>query len=130
MKKFAFGKFEVEFDALDLDFAKKLEELIDKADEKIAVLRKEAANIKMSDYIERYCNIIFEFFDEMFADKAENPTESMFGGKKSIEMCDSAFLTFVKAKDEAINEYQNKSKADLRLISKTPNRATRRAKKK
>ncbi len=119
MAEFKFGNFEKEFDALDLDFQTKVENLSEEMDTEIKKLKENAENIKMSEYLKGYCTAVFEFFEKLFDD--ENAANKMFGKSVNLGECDKAYLCFIEARNKAYKEYQTKAAGALKL-----NRAQRR----
>lgn len=107
MAEFKFGNFKGEFDALDFDFQKKIEDLSDKMGAEIGELTKNLDKIKMSDYIKGYCTAIFNFFEDLFDD--EDAANKMFGESVNIKDCDDAYLCFIEARKKAYAEYQSKA---------------------
>lgn len=122
MAEFKFGNFTKEIDVLDLDFQTKVENLSEKMSKKIDDLRKDTANVKMSEYIKGYCTAVFEFFEKLFDD--DDASNKMFGKSVNLGECDKAYLSFIEARSTAYKEYQTKIGSALKL-----NRAQRRNKK-
>ena len=122
MAEFKFGNFTKEFDVLDLDFQTNVENLSEEMSKKIDDLRKDTANIKMSEYIKGYCTAVFEFFEKLFDD--DDASNKMFGKSVNLGECDKAYLSFIEARNTAYKEYQTKIGSVLKL-----NRSQRRNKK-
>lgn len=107
---------ELECDVLEASTIRLVEKELQKVktiDEKINETESEA------DKVEKICNIMFDFFDNIFG---EGTAKKIFGDKVNLGLCMDAFAEFIDQKTE--QEKAFKAKAD----KYKPNRQSRRSK--
>ena len=106
---------ELELDLMDADIADKVEKAIKNIDEKEKNIKHEG--IGLGDIIRQQCNLIFDFFNEVFGSGTD---KKIFGDKTNYRECEDAFkqvIEYVAA--ETVNMQKSMTKY-------SPNRATRR----
>ncbi len=110
---------EVDFDFLDADDMEKFEE-----EAKIVVKKceeKEKQQMSYSQMIREQCQIINDFFNNVFG---EGMSVKMFGNKDNLKEHISAF-------EEIVKEKENQQKSIVSSLERyQPNRETRRSKRK
>ena len=113
---------EIDFNILDAEQVAKFEDELEKVSEKCK--NNKNKKMKLSEAIISECNIIEEFFDNVFE---EGISKKIFKGKKALDEHIEAFKNIV---DEKIRN-QSKLEQSLAEINQkySPNRATRRVKK-
>lgn len=105
-----------DLDILDADVAERYE----KAMNKLSESEVQSQKLSLADTIRRECNLVFDFFNEVFG---EGTDKTVFGTKVNYRICEGAFKEFI--------EYTNEQKKEIeKLASKySSNRADRRSKK-
>ncbi len=120
MTKFAFGDFEAEIDAMDMDFAEKYENAADALNKGYAKVPKDG---KMSEIIKQNAQLVFAFFDAVFG---EGAAKKVFGDKVNMRVCNEALLLLAKAYMQDRDESNNFVNTQIKELFPT-NRAQRRA---
>ncbi len=112
---------EVDFSFTDADCIERLENAAKKVKEKSELKDKE--EISLSKAIREECNIIDEFFDEVFGDGI---AEKIFKGKKDLQEHMELFTDIMNAKIETTKATQNLYDSLENKAKYMPNRETRR----
>lgn len=113
---------ELEFDFTDADDMQKLEEAVEKTQNKLNNINEKGR--KTSEVIREVCNYIFDCFNLIFG---EGTDKKIFGTKVSFDSCVKAFCDLKKARFEQESKLSDEINKVNSMYS--PNRATRRAKK-
>lgn len=111
MSVFTFGGFETEIDAADYDFTTRYEQCCLRTDERCRAIGKDGL---ASEYILAYCNIVFDFFNELFG---EGTAGKMFGGKTNLRVCDQALVAIAETMKADVSDLASESKANLSKIT-------------
>ena len=112
---------EVDFSFTDADDIEKFEKSLEVVKEKSAEYRKK--QLKMSEALRLECDIIDEFFDNIFG---EGISQELFKGNKDLQKRMELFKDITDAKNEATKSFQNLYD-NLEVRTKyMPNRETRR----
>lgn len=111
MAIFQFGKFKTEIDATDYTFQKTLETLYAKMEKQAAEIASEG---KASEYISKYCKIVFLFFDGMFGN---GTSDKMFGETRKNRACDDALFAFSTTIAKDMKQYRDSAKKRSKLLS-------------
>ena len=114
--KFTIMGEEFELDFLDANEMEHVEDALKKTNKKIQEAKY--VGLTQSQAIRKQCQIIFDFFDEVFG---EGTHKRIFKGKCNLAMALNAFGEVIKAKNNSVQE--------IRAIRDkySPNRAQRRA---
>lgn len=104
-----------DLDLLDADVADRYEKAINKLSES----EVQTEELSLADTIRRECNLVFDFFNEVFGDGTD---KKVFGTKVNYGICEAAFKEVI--------DYTSEQKKEIeKLASKyIPNRAARRTK--
>src|SRR5699024_5750846 len=86
---------ELEVNFLDADFMEKIENCCRKVSKRAEKGKTELKNLTLSQQIKAECQIIKDFFDEVFG---EGTSEKVFKGKNDLKLCLSAFQYLNEAK--------------------------------
>ena len=86
---------ELEVNFLDADFMEKIENCCKKVSKRAEKGKSELKNLTLSQQIKAECQIIKDFFDEVFG---EGTSEKVFKGKNYLKLCLSAFQDLIEAK--------------------------------
>ena len=99
--------YELEVDFTDADFIEKIEKYAKQVEENIEI--KKPKNISMAEYIRKECQIVRDFFDNVFE---AGTADKIFGNKYSLSICVSTFQQFIDAKlrqqeelEQIVNKY-------------------------
>ena len=95
---------EIDFDFYDANQMEKLEANMDKITKEINKVDK----IKQSQFINKFCTIIENGFDNIFG---EGVSKTIFKEKRNFKLCVQAFRDLVKARQEQEKEVGNEIKA-------------------
>lgn len=106
---------ELDFDLFDADTAEAYEEAVERVQEANANAPKGEA---LSQTIRRQCEIVFDFFDDLFGDGFHR---ELFGERTNLMECVDALAEFTAAVDA------QKAQLNEKISKYTPNRAARRA---
>lgn len=104
-----------DLDLMDADMAEKYENAIDNMQKKEK--EKKLEGLSISEVIRTECNIVFDFFNEIWG---EGTDKKIFGNKVNYGQCEKAFMQvidYTKAKTEEIKK---------RTIKYSSSRANRR----
>lgn len=114
--KFTIMGEEFELDFLDANEMEHVEDALKKTNKKIQEAKY--VGLTQSQAIRKQCQIIFDFFDEVFG---EGTHKRIFKGKCNLAQAINSFAEFIDAKNKSANE--------IRAITDkySPNRAQRRA---
>lgn len=112
---------EVEFSFTDADCVERLENASKKVKEKSELKGKEEKSL--SEAIREECEIIEEFFDEVFG---EGISEKIFQGKKDLQEHMALFTDIINAKIEATKTTQNLYDTLENKAKYMPNKETKR----
>lgn len=112
---------EVDFSFTDADCIERLENATKKIKEKADIGEKE--ELSLSESIRRECEILNDFFDEIFG---EGTTEKIFKGKKDIKEYMELFMDIMNEKIEMTKATQNLYDSLEQKAKYMPNRETRR----
>lgn len=116
---------EVDFSFTDADCIERLENATKKIKEKADIGEKE--ELSLSESIRRECEILNEFFDEVFG---EGTTEKIFKGKKDIKEYMELFMDIMNEKIEMTKTTQNLYDSLEQKAKYMPNRDAGRYNKK
>ena len=115
------GNIDVDFSFTDADDIEKFEKALEVVKEKSAEYQKK--QLKMSEALRLECDIIDEFFDNIFG---EGISQELFKGNKDLQKRMELFKDITDAKNEATKSFQNLYD-NLEVRTKyMPNRETRR----
>ena len=104
---------ELEVNFFEAEFMEKVENCCKKVAEQAEESKKTLKDLTFAEQIKGECQIIKDFFDEIFGD---GTALKLFGEKNDLMLCLSAFQELVEAKVKSQNEFNS-------LVSKySPNR--------
>lgn len=99
--------YELEVDFTDADFIEKIEKYAKQVEQNVETKKPE--NISMAEYIRKECQIVRDFFDNVFE---AGTADKIFGNKYSLSICISTFQQFIDAKlrqqeelEQIVNKY-------------------------
>ena len=96
---------EIEFDFYDAEQMEKMESNIDIVKEEIGKI--DSKNMKQSQFINEFCTIVEEGFNNIFDDDA---SRKIFKEKRNFKSCVQAFRDLVKARKYQEKEVSNEIK--------------------
>ena len=93
---------ELDFDFADADDLEKYEKALPKTQEDLSNIKWNEQKASVS--VRQFCDVIFNFFDEIFGNGA---SEKMFNGKRNYQKCLNAFKEIMNTKKAQDTEIDN-----------------------